>query len=264
MKASRIAVLVVAVAAAGGAFVLATAPKPAPAPVTAAPPPPPSTDDVLVASREVPLGTVLADADLTWQAWPKSGVVQGFVVKDASPKALDDFKGSIARENLHAGVPLRPDQVIKGANGFMSAILPSGRRAVAINIDASGATSAGGFILPNDHVDVIRLYSDDANKGPTGVSPVVSETILRNVRVLAIGPNVQNKDGQSVVNGTNVTLELDPVQAETIILAQRTGQLSLVLRSILDVNTARDAIVKAETQSLTVVRFGYAADGGAR
>lgn len=263
MKASRIAVLVVAVAAAGGAFMLANGPKPAPAPVTAAPPSSPVTDDVLVASRDVSLGSVLTDADLAWQAWPKAGVAQGFVLRDANPKALDDFKGSIARENLHVGVPLRPDQVIKGANGFMSAILPSGRRAVAINVDATGATSAGGFILPNDHVDVIRLYTDDANKGPTGASPVVSETILRNIRVLAIGPNVQNKDGESVVNGTNVTLELDPVQSETVILAQRTGQLSLVLRSILDANATSDAVARSDG-NVTVVRFGYAADGALR
>ncbi len=268
MKASRIAVLVVAVGAAGGAFLLASSPKPAPPPVVATlpAPPPPVTDDVLVAAREIPLGTVLADADLGWQAWPKVGVAAGFIVKAASPKATDDFKGSIARENLHAGVPLRPEQVIKGANGFMSAILPAGKRAVAINVDSNGATSAGGFILPNDHVDVIHLYADEAAKSPVGggSAPVISETILRNIRVLAIGPNVQSKDGQSVVSGSNATLELDPVQAETVILAQRNGQLSLVLRSILDANTASETSSKPATSTVTVVRFGFAAEGETR
>ena len=135
-------------------------------------------------------------------------------------------------------------------------------RAVAINTDSQGATSAGGFILPNDRVDVVRTFHDDTTKGMPGANAntFISETILHNVRVLAIGQNVQDKNGQPVVVGSTATLELDPVQAETIILAQRIGQLSLTLRSIQDVNKEADPVQKAD-RGLTVVRFGYAADG---
>ncbi len=267
MKASRIAVLVVAAGAAGAAFLLASSPKPPPAPVAAqvpGPPPAPVTDNVLVAARDIPLGTVLADADLHWQPWPKTGVAAGMIVEAAEPKALDDARGSIAREPFYGGEPIHREKLIKNANGFMSAILPAGTRAVAINIDTSGANSAGNFILPKDHVDVVRTFQDNENKGPTGAAPWVSETILRNVQVLAIGPNVQIKDGQPVVGGSTATLALDPVQAERVILGQRNGQLSLTLRSILDANGAADATAepKRDAPGLTVVRFGFAAEGG--
>ena len=106
-----------------------------------------------------------------------------------------------------AGEPIRREKLVKG-QGFMSAILPAGMRAVAINIDSQGATSAGGFILPGDRVDVIRT-SRDASAGASSDN-YVSETLLQNVKVLAVGPNIQEKNGQSVVVGSNATLELDP------------------------------------------------------
>ncbi len=264
MKASRIAVLVLAVAAAGGAFLLATGQKPAPVqtavPQAAVPVP---QNEVLVAARDFPVGTVLGDADLAWQVWPQTGTTPGMIVKVSEPKALDDIKGSIARGGFFQGEPIHREKLIKGgSSGFMSAILPMGMRAVAINIDSNGANSAGGFILPNDRVDVVRTYHDDTNKGANPNS-FTTETILSNIRVLAIGQNVQEKNGQSVVVGSNATLELDPVQAETVILGQRTGQLSLTLRSILDANN-NTIDPKADKKTLTVVRFGTAVDGAAQ
>ena len=255
MKKSRLLVLALAVAAAGGAFVLANAPKPAPvevaAPVSIQP-----SDDVLVAAKDIPLGTVVGDGDMSWQAWPKTGVASGMIVR-GDPKILDDIRGSIARASFFQGEPMRREKLIKGS-GFMSAILPSGKRAVAINIDSQGATTAGGFILPNDRVDVVRTIPD-ADKTSGGF---LTETLLQNVKVLAIGQNVQDKNGTPVVVGSNATLELDPVQAETIILAQRVGQLSLTLRSLQDANQAEGPAAARADKSLTVVRYGYAAAGG--
>ena len=263
MKKSRLAVLALALAAAGGAYMLASSPHQAPV-ENAAAPPPPQTEDVLIASKDLPMGTVVGEGEISWQPWPKSGVAPGMIVKAENPKVMDDIRGSIARGAFFQGEPIHREKLIKGTNsGFMSAILPSGMRAVAINIDSQGANSAGGFILPNDRVDVIRTYADDSTKGVNGSGTLTSETLLRNVRVLAIGQNVQEKNGQPVVVGSNATLELDPVQAETIVLAQRVGQLSLTLRSMLDANKETDSAPKAD-KAVTVVRFGLANEGGLR
>ena len=267
MKKSRIFVLFLAVAAAVGAYVLANGSRePAPAPVAVAPPPAP-TDEVLVAARDLPLGTVVNEGGIVWQAWPKEAVAAGMIRKADMPKAVETFRGSIARDNLFQGEPIRREKLIKGDGGLMAATLPAGMRAVAINIDSQGATSAGGFILPNDRVDVIRTYREESKAAPGGnggtSDSYVSETLLQNVRVLAIGQNVQQKDGQTVVVGSNATLALDPVQAETIVLAQRTGQLSLTLRSMLDAKQPSQAPV-ATSRSMTVVRFGTATEDANR
>ena len=114
----------------------------------------------------------------------------------------------------------------------MAAILPSGMRAVSTEI--SPETGAGGFILPNDRVDVILSRRDQGQRQPRAPRPPTSETILTNVRVLAIDQTVEEKNGQRVVVGKTATLELAPRQAETLALARQTGTLSLALRSLLD------------------------------
>ena len=267
MKKSRLLVLVLAAASAGGAFLLANGSKPPAVPVeapvaTAAMPV--ATDEVLTASRDLPIGTVVADGDFAWQPWPKAALGASMLQRSAEPKALDDAKGSIVRNAFYAGEPMRHEKLIKGSgSGYMSTVLPSGMRAVAINIDAQGSTSAGGFILPNDHVDVIHTFAEQMKANSAGTAPVVSETLLRNVRVLAIGQNVQDKNGQSVVVGSNATLELDPVQAETVVLAQRVGQLSLALRSVLDASKTEDGGERPD-KTLTVVRYGQTSEGEVR
>ena len=143
----------------------------------------------------------------------------------------------------------------------MSAILPSGMRAVAIKIDNAGDSSAGGFVLPNDRVDVVRVARDDEATKARGVEVFTSQTILANVRVLAIGQNVEEQNGKKVVTGGNATLELDPDQANLIILAQHSGarSLHLVLRSLADSGGPAETVVAQEEDSkdeLTVVRFG--------
>jgi len=265
MKKSRIIVLFLALAAAAGAFVMASGSNPpAPEPVAALPPPPPKTDDVLVAAKNLPLGHKIGDGDLAWQAWPKDVVPPGTTIRNASPKSIEDDKGAIVRSAMFQGEPVRGEKLIKGDNnGFMSAILPSGKRAVAINIDSQGATTAGSFILPNDRVDVIKTYRQDPKPGAPPGDVYISDTLLNDVKVLAIGQNFQDKDGQPVVVGSNATLELDPYQSETVILAQRTGQLSLVLRSMLDARQAGEAPRQA-SHSLSVVRYGTVTEDGNR
>ncbi|MBV8471902.1 MAG: Flp pilus assembly protein CpaB, partial [Hyphomicrobiales bacterium] len=147
-------------------------------------------------------------------------------------------------------------------NGFMSAMLPAGKRAVAIKVDNGGDAYAGGFILPNDRVDVVTIYHDDDATKARGVPVVGARTILANVRVLAIGQNIQEENGKKVVIGANATLELDPAQAEMIILAQQTGNtnLHLVLRSLADssgpTETVGDVNSSGGGNNLTIVRYG--------
>jgi pilus assembly protein CpaB len=267
MKIARIAVLGVALAAGGAAAYLVSGSKPAPTPQVVQAPPPVQTEDVLVAAKELNFGALLGDADMSWQAWPNTGAGKGvFIRKSENPTALTDVKGSLVRGTFLAGEPLRRDRLVKGPTaGLMSTMLSPGMRAVAINIDSQGATSAGGFILPNDRVDVVRTYRDDEATKASGSDVVVTQTILSNVRVLAIGQNVQNKGSEgAVVVGSNATLELDPKQAELIILAQRTGQLSLTLRAMVDANKDNLAADSSDDAALTIVRFGVSTQARVR
>lgn len=193
------------------------------------------TDDVLVAAANLPLGKVLTPSDLVWEAWPRKLVGDLTIRKSAMPTAREDFAGSLVRSGFIEGEPMRAEKIVraKGAS-ILAAMLPSGYRALAINIDMQGGNTAGGFILPNDRVDVIRTLSKADPGRNVGEQRFESETLLTNIRVLAIGQNMQEHNGERVVAGSNATLEVDPEQAESLVLAQRSGQLSLALRSMAD------------------------------
>ena len=260
MKIARLVVLGVALAAGGAAMLLVGGGQKQQAPIIQALPPPPKldTDDVLTAARELPMGTLVVEADFAWTVWPRSAVGAGMLKRSELPNIITDLKGSVSRASFFAGEPIRREKLVKGPNaGFVSAMLASGTRAVAINIDSQGATSAGGFILPNDRVDVLRTFRED----DAGKESFATQTLLSNIRVLAIGQNVQEKNGQPVVVGSNATLEVDPRQAETLVLAQRVGQLSLVLRSMLDSGqsgTPAPAPAEPPESGMTIVRAGVA------
>lgn len=266
MKPARVAVIAIAVLSGFGAFILAGR-KPAPVQVTVTEPAPVlPTEEILVASKDVSMGTViLKNADFKWQVWPKDAVSSTMITKASNPTAEADIDGSIVRSAFVAGEPIRKDKLIKGAgSGFLSAILPSGMRAMAINIDTSGANAAGGFILPNDRVDILRTYRDEG--GTSGKSDGFStETVLTNVKVLAIAQTIQEENGKKTLTGNTATLELDPRQVETITLAQRTGTLSLALRSLTDHNKVADTPASApEDNALTIIRFGVSQAVGKR
>jgi pilus assembly protein CpaB len=213
--------------------------------------------EVLVAAAELPMGSPVTAEQLRWQGWPRAALSEAMITKDSMPNGVAEIAGSVSRAPTMMGEPVRRERLIKGANGgFMSAILPEGRRAVAINIVSSGAKTAGGFVLPNDRIDVIRTGRDDEAAKARQGEAFIAETILQNIRVLAIGQNVQERNGEKVIVGETATLELDPKQAELITLAQRTGELSLVLRSLADANKSVEAPVAREEAGLTIVRFG--------
>ena len=251
MSPARIIILVVALVAGLGAALLMQRPKQAPAPVSEIHAP---TVPVLVAAADVPIGNTLAAADMRWIDWPLASVPAGVVRKDEAPEAETELAGQVARYALLAAEPIRREKLIKtDGTGFLSAVLPSGMRAVAITTDSRGANTAGGFILPNDRVDVVATIKGESVGGRGEVS--LTETILRNLRVLAIGQNVQERNGEKVVVGETATLEVDPGQVETLIQAQKTGSLALALRSLKDAGVTTVPTAAADG-ALTLVKYG--------
>ncbi|MCJ2060650.1 Flp pilus assembly protein CpaB [Methylobacterium sp. J-048] len=263
MNSARLVVLGIALAAgSGAAFLMSGGDPPPPPPAPKAELPPPPMTEVLVAAADMPMGQVLRAADLRWQPWPDGAMTAGYISRKDNAKALDETVGASVRSGFLAGEPIRAQKLVRPESGFMAAILPSGMRAVAIVIDSRGSNSAGGFILPNDRVDVIRTFRDDANSRANNSEVQLSQTILTDIRVLAIGQLIQEKNGTNVVTGETATLAVTPAQAETLTLAQKVGSLSLALRSLADAGRAAEPVESAMAQTpepgLTVVRFGVA------
>ena len=253
MNTARIVVLTIAIGAGGIAAYLASgSDKPAPEPIVQM-----QTVDVLVAKNDIGLGQTVTPDDLQWQTWPAATASNIFIRRNERPDATTQITGSIARAPFITGEPIREAKLVKAnGSGFMAAILPTGMRAVSTEI--SPETGAGGFILPNDRVDVL-LTKRDKNPDRTGQPDLVnSEIILSNVRVLAIDQAPKEKDGQNVVVGKTVTLELKPEQAETLARSRQTGTLSLALRSIADLNVVenRSDNQPKHSDSINVVRYG--------
>jgi pilus assembly protein CpaB len=256
MTPARIVVLVIALAAGGVAALLAgrsDAPQPALAPVAQI-----ETVDVLIAGSDIGLGSTVSSQDLRWQMWPTAAASSHFIRKSDSPDAINQLAGSIARQPFAAGEPIREIKLIKAkGSGYMAAILPKGKR--AISVDIAPDTSVAGFILPNDHVDIIlsRRDNKEADKA-AGSDSHSGEIILANIRVLAIDQTVEEKNGQRVVVGKTATLELSPRQAEMLARAKMMGVLTLTLRSIVDFDADGDEKSDSRT-SINIVRFGVSA-----
>lgn len=257
MNTARIVVLAIAVTAGGVAAYLASGSDPKPPP-TVAPAKPLETTEVLVARGDIPMGQTVSTDDLQWQTWPASAASASFIRRNERPEAMTQIVGSIARSPFLAGEPIRETKLVKGAgSGFMAAILPSGMRAISTEI--SPETGAGGFILPNDRVDVILSKRDKSGDRGGGSDLVNSEIILSNVRVLAIDQTVEEKNGQKVVVGKTATLELRPEQAEALARARQSGTLTLALRSLVDANqpdSKADDTANVRRDSVNIVRYG--------
>jgi pilus assembly protein CpaB len=255
MNRARIVVLAIAIGAGGIAAYLASGSddKPAPAqPVAQL-----QTVDILVAKSDIALGRSVKPDDLQWQTWPAATASNSFIRRAERPEAVKDVIGSIARAPFIAGEPIREPKLVKpNGSGFMAAILPTGMRAVSTEI--SPETGAGGFILPNDRVDVILTKRE---KNPDKAGPDISsaEVILTNVRVLAIDQAPKEKEGSNSLVGKTVTLELKPEQAETLARSRQGGTLTLALRSIADVNTVEKPDEQLKRgENLNVIRYGVA------
>jgi pilus assembly protein CpaB len=250
MKIARIIVLGIAGIAGIGAAILSTSQNSTP---PTAPEPAVQTEmtEILVAKSDLGIGDRISPQNVQWEPWPTTATSDQYVRK---PAGIDQISGAVVRTPFVGGEPIRQTKLIKADGaGYIAAMLPSGMRAMQIEISAE--TAAVGFILPKDRVDLILTRTD---RSPTGVDEFSSETLLTNVPVLAIDQNIEEKNGQHVVPGKFATLELTLRQAETVALARRLGTLSLVLRSLAESDQRAGIDEASRRDVIRIVRFGTA------
>lgn len=218
--------------------------------------------EVLVASKDIKVGGLMDRSAVRWQKWPKDIVNSGMISKKSDPEAMDKFEAARARSTIFQGEPINERKIVfAGESGFMAAVLPKGMRAIAVRVSVE--TGAGGFILPNDRVDVLLTV-----KGGNG-GKASTTTFLTNVRVLAIDQSFAvNERGEKVFDEkiNTATLELDPTQSEVIALAENRGQLTLALRSMADNGSSEmgddgprlaEGLGKSSSSGeITVMRYG--------
>jgi pilus assembly protein CpaB len=262
MGPARIILLLVAVLAGGlAAFLVARggrAPSPEQTVVTQVVEE--AKTQILVAKAAIGIGERLTVETLQWQDWPESALRPEYVTVSAMPDAPADLTGAVARFEFFPGEPIREAKLVRADQGYLSAVLESGKRGVSVGVTA--ASSAGGFVVPNDHVDVVLTTAT-----ATGQQ---SEVILSDVRVLAIGKRLGEmgvSGGNTEGDGTSptpetfdastiATLELDPMQAEALINASTRGQLTLTLRSVADFNRVETIARPTTNQAVRIIRYG--------
>ena len=216
--------------------------------------PPVRSEEVLVAAADVEQGSALLPEHMTWRAWPAEAVGEGFITRSARAEATDELAGSLVRGRLVAGTPILAGSLAPEGSNLLSSVLSPGMRAVAIAISAG--KTAGGFVLPNDRVDVLLATSCSPDQGCSSGTTV--RTILQNVRVLAIDQSDDQPGGNGTMLGKTATLELAPAQAEAIVAAEASGTLSLILRSASD--GAEQRRVVEERGSVIRIRRGGVAE----
>ncbi|MGH1421368.1 MAG: Flp pilus assembly protein CpaB [Hyphomonas sp.] len=185
---------------------------------------------VLVSRRDMKPGDLIREEDLEWAPWPEESLVEGFVTEELTPDAIEVTAGGIARTPIYIREPINTRKIVsKGEQGLMAALITQGMRAISVEISTESAS--GGFILPNDRVDLILTHDVEVtSEGKTTERPV-SVSILTNARVLAIDQVYRTgEDGGASYVGNVATLEVTPKEAEMISLSQSLGSLSLSLR----------------------------------
>lgn len=235
MSPIRILVLLVALGAAGMAALLLGGFFGKKNQAVAAAGPAVNITEVLVASRDLDIGQTIGPDDLKWQKWPNDAVAAGYVTKDINPQGLEAMVGAVARTVVFTGEPVTDVKLVRAeSSNFMAATLAPGMRAVSVEIREE--TGAGGFIKPNDRVDVI--LTAEAGNSDDGLKRAVTRTLLQNVRVLAVGQTFRDSAGTTEANADTqqtaktATLEVSPVEAELLQQGGEIGKLSLALRGL--------------------------------
>jgi len=213
-----------------------------------------NTTQVLVARTDIGLGQTIGPESVTWIEWPQNAVNTAYIQRNTHPDILKELgkpeRKLVARMPLLAREPLTPLKVvIAGEGGVLAAILPAGMRAISTRIKEE--TGVGRLILPNDHVDVILTVR---RRGRAGGEEFVSDTLFRNVRVLAIGQMIEAKDGKKLAEGNTATLELTPAQAQRLAEANSGGEISLSLRSIADMEAKEGPAKRGD--SVRIIKYG--------
>lgn len=210
--------------------------------------PPVGMEEVLVAATALERGAKLTQEDVRWHPWPKDALTEALVRKTDRPEAPAELAGSVLRGSIAAGAPVAAGALAPAGSNLLSAVLSSGMRAVAIAISAE--KTAGGFILPEDRVDiVVTRPCRDASCS----DELKARTILRNVRVLAIDQSGGEANAEASLIGKTATLELSPAQAETLVGAEAAGTLSLVLRSSMDHAEEAEVVEQVQVPAATPV-----------
>ena len=259
MRARTLILLFLAVLLAGGTMLLARSwlasqkteaeLKAAPVPLAAA------SKSVLVARGDVKRGQILRPEDLVWQVWPEGGIDKNYIVL-GGPKKPETFAGWVARNPIGGGEPITETRIIAPGNrGFLAAVLRPGMRAVSVPVTVTSGIS--GFIFPGDQVDLLLTYSVPTPPSPdkdkkANYDHKAAETVLRNVRVIAIDQRLESKAGEAVPAHT-ATFEVSPKQSEVIALSSEIGKVSLSLRSLVphpsDPQTNEDTVADAAGQN---------------
>jgi len=219
-----------------------------------------ATTQVLVASTALQPGTPLNATMVHWQSWPRSAVDSSFITREETPDLTVSLKGTVVRAPIVEGEPLSNTKFVHSdAAGFMAATLTPGMRAVSIPITVD--SGAGGFILPNDRVDLMmtELVSDNPKR-------YMAHNVLSNIRVLAVDQTIKQDKDQKTVVGKTATLEVTPAEARVVAKAQAYGPITLVLRPLGDnakpVASAEPAPEDStDGTAVTVIRFGLTATG---
>ena len=185
--------------------------------------------EVLVAAKDLATGERLGDTGLSWRSWPRDAVAAGMITKESQPAAAGELSEARARQPMFAGEPVVDVKLVRPSDGgFVSAVLPADMRAVSISISDRSAVS--GLILPDDRVDIIFTQR---RGGTAGSRDVISETVLSNVRVLAINQTLrQDPNSPGIPDSRTAVVEVEPEQAEVLARIESAGELSLALRSI--------------------------------
>jgi pilus assembly protein CpaB len=218
-------------------------------------PPALAMSQVLVASSSEDSGTPLTQDMVRWQEWPKSSVDGSFITQESAPNLSTIISGAVVRAPIVAGQPITTANIVhSNSSGIMAATLSPGMRAVSIGI--STESSAGGFILPNDRVDVILTEQ------LTDAHQFHARTLFSDVRVLAVDQTYKEDKDQKVVLAKTATLELTPKQAEAVERAQSSGTISLSLRGLGDSNASKTPVASQSSLlgsgegDVDVLRYG--------
>ncbi len=259
MRPTRIVLLVVAIVAAGLAAYLATRGGSVPKTVKEVVEVEAPKTQVLVAAEVIGVGQRLTPRVVQWQDWPQSAVRPEYITVSAIPDAPEQLTGTVARFEIFPGEPVLETKLVHADQGYLSAVLTKGMRAISLPVSVT--SSAGGFIVPNDRVDIVQTLQSE-----TGLR---TDTVIENVKVLAIGQRLGergNSEGadsgadtkaETFTGDTVATVEVDPKQAEYLVTAISKGHLSMVLRSISDFGgPAKLVHAKQDSQSVKLVRFG--------
>jgi pilus assembly protein CpaB len=225
MSIRRLLFILIALCASGGTVMIGRAWL-APQHVAAAPAAVPTVTRVLVARGNLAAGQFVRPENLRWQAWPPGEIPSGYFIQDKV--RIADFIGSVVRAAISDGEPITAGRIVRpGDRGFMAAVLQPGYRAVTVPVTVSSGIA--GFVFPGDRVDLLLTMSVPTANGKGARH--ASETLLRDLRVLAVDQRSDDQDKKVVVEKT-ATLEVTPKQAEVVAVATDLGNLSLSLRSL--------------------------------